>query len=218
MIETGLATGVPWIGSFGGLMKKITVVLLVLVAAVVVLSTSAHASAMDNVVITGTYDSSASSTAFSGPSGAFTLSFTLPTTLGPGMLDTDIPVTIGFGGSTTTINNGTEKIRFFLGGAQGGGLDIDFTDNSNNPFEWQLFGPQLFDSSNDLLLGNFPIASSSDDTSQLVDGSGNTLALITGGTIAISPGTTGVTPEPSSLLLLGTGLLALGPLVRRGLA
>jgi PEP-CTERM motif len=28
-------------------------------------------------------------------------------------------------------------------------------------------------------------------------------------------GTTGSTPEPSSLLLLGTGLLALGPLVRR---
>lgn len=145
-----------------------------------------------NFTITGTYTPGTPTTPFSAPNTAYSLTFSLATT--PSSL-AFVDTTNGlFGIDTGVMVNGVSfsnsQILFFDTGF-GGGLVVCLSQACNPvtiaPNFWDIFGNQLFSGS----LSN-PTFISGTQTIDLV----NSGYQIT-------------TPEPSSLLLLGTGLVGL---------
>jgi hypothetical protein len=200
-------------GVQGGIMNRVAGALVFAVAAFALCSTTARASSMDTFVVTANYDASAGVSGLSNPSDTITLTFSVPNTVNGGLQDLNVPITIGFDSSTYHVSGGI--ITFFSGG-MGGLFNVDL-NFGGNAYEWQLLGPQSYDSSNNVLLGSFAIVPTFGplDSQLVVDG--NFVGLVDSGTVMVSP-TPAATPEPSSLLLLGTGLLALGILTRRQFA
>jgi hypothetical protein len=190
-------------------MKRIIGALLFLSVALGLCSAGAWASGTDTFVVTANYDPAAGVSGLSGPSDTITLTFSVPNTVSGGLQDNNVPVTIGFDGSTSTVSGG--MITFF-DLAQGGLFNVDL-NFGRNAYEWQLLGPQSYDSSNNILLGSFAMAPTVGGLATELYVNGNSEALIDSGTVTVSPAP-GTTPEPASLLLLGTGLLALGILAR----
>jgi hypothetical protein len=157
--------------------------------------------------VTGTYDPTAPITAVSAPSAPFTLTFTV-----------DVPLNIV--SSTADSFTTTEPLLFssgalnftqsanviFFNTAQSGLFDIEFMVGGTN-YTWVLFGQQLFSGSTSnptLIYGNFTVDSSK--SFFWVPGSMSSFPV---------SGTVGATPEPASLILVGSGLLALARLRRK---
>jgi len=159
----------------------------VLLAALVLAPLAAKADQMDTFTATG---------------GGNTFSFTLPASPTNGVLDSTYGnnafyidnVPVDFNGTTTDL-----RVEFFEP-SNLGGLNLDNNGTFNLFGNIELFGPQLFTGSPSaptFTLGTFSLANNGSD--------GTPYSL----TIASA------VPEPSSLLLLGTGLMGVCGLVRR---
>jgi hypothetical protein len=176
---------------------------------------SARAGAIDTLTMTssgpntiftisGTYTPGTPTTAFSSPGVAYSLTFSLATTpFSVGVLDAQDGL---FGLKTTAMVNGVtftnSEVLFSLGGSNGpGGLAICLGQACNpvnlSPTFWDIAGSQLF--TNSLSNPTFLSGSAKID-------------FATSGYQINGPG--GPTPEPASILLLGTGLFGLGAALR----
>lgn len=169
-----------------------------------------------NYFTTNTYGSGSPTTPLTAPNSTFSFSFSVPlpiTLLASDSVSftTIVPVIYSFGASTVTVP-GTAVI-FFVSSLSGG-FDINFTVNGNS-YLWEFFGAsQLFTgptSNPGLLTGSFFYGATSFGFNDSLG------VLVTGpGTIVASTPITTV-PEPSSLTLIGTGIVVITGAIRRKL-
>ena len=213
-------------------MRKTVAILGLLSLAFVIGASSARADGVGLVdySVTGTFAAidGFPSTSISNAGDSFTFTFSVdPTSLGTGPLglaSSPIPITFDYTDSLhgTTISSltGEPGTVTFNSLDQGGLFDIDFFVGGDH-FILQLEGTVagFTDGSTPTLnTGSFTITdgiTSGPDAgmgSMLGDFDADTVDAIAGGTVTAS-----AMPEPSSLLLLGSGFLALGSFARKRL-
>jgi PEP-CTERM motif len=172
-----------------------------------------------NYFTSATYDSSTPITALSAPNTAFSFSFSIPTAVSisasdPDSFTTTVPITFTLGSMHQTLS-GTAII--FYANSLAGGFDIDLTLNGNS-YMWEFgAGPQLFigSTSNPVLLtGSFPFGTGVFAFGLPGAEIGHLFSPPSGTIVASTPTTV---PEPSSLTLLGTGIVAIAGAIRKKL-
>jgi PEP-CTERM motif len=212
-------------------MRKLLTILALLGLAVGISAQGARADGV-TYTVNSTYGSDVPVTSVSEPNSTFTFVFTVPSSVtgdfsgSGGFVDlTSIDVTFSSptsasftaGPGTTT----TATISFAPSGS-GGLFDIETVFGNGDDFLWMFFGPQIFSLNSGetvatfLTDGPFPITPGPETLN------GSLFANLTPGEIAagvLTGGSVSVvsTPEPSSLLLLGSGFLALGGFARKRL-
>jgi len=216
-------------------MRKLPTILAILGLAVGISALSARADGV-TYTVTSTYASDTSTTAVSAPGASFTFTFTVPSPCSSSPLTCS--VSAGFVDLTSMVTFSSPTLTGFsdlgtfsfapLGGLSPGLFSLTFPDNT---FDWEFMGPQMFNSTlGEFCAGpagtfctgpftitggtGFPLSPSGSFFFDLSDPTLTTGGDLSGGSVA---GKLVSTPEPSSLLLLGGGFLALGGFARRRL-
>jgi PEP-CTERM motif-containing protein len=162
-------------------------------------------------------------TTLSTAGDSFTLTFSVdPALLGPGPLGDstgNIPITFNYtdflGDTVNHTLTGQAGIVTFFTANDFGLFDIEFFPASSDDFILQLFGPDagFIDRPTPTLNTGVFTITPGDDL-----GGGSSLGDFTNFAInSVTSGSVTAMPEPSSLLLLGSGFLALGSFARKRL-
>jgi hypothetical protein len=227
-------------------MRKPLTILALLGLAASISARSARADGV-TYTVTSTYASDTSTSAVSAPDATFTFTFTVPSPCSPSSTPScadpsagvaNFPaqsIEVTFSSPTLTGFTAPATLSFFsLGG--GGLFDLEAFPSGGGDFDWSFFGPQIFNTTaNDpsgcqapagapplpagtFCPGSFSILGGTGFSgSFFFDMNDPTIAGdLTGGTVDGVPSV--AAPEPSSLLLLGSGFLALGGFARKRLS
>jgi hypothetical protein len=214
-------------------MRKLFTILAILGFSIGFTALTASADTTVDYTLNGTFGSLTGfpSTSISNAGDSFTITFSLDQTLlvpmmGNPFMTANIPVTfdyIDFLGSTVNFSlTGQAGILVFFDASAGGLFTLDFPQPPNgDDFFLSLFGtsPAGFLGSSDMNSGTFAITPGDALGNESIfteTSSTNLAANSVSGTVTATPSTTTV-PEPSSLLLLGSGFLALGGFARKRL-
>ena len=196
-------------------------------------SVSARGARADGVTytVTSTYASDIPTTAVSAPNESFTFMFTVPSPCSPTSTPPCSNLSIGFANFPTMSIEVTSTLPNFPSlatlsfnpSASGGLFDLEAFPGGGD-FVWSFVGPQIFNATpNEICAG--PAGTFCTGSFSIMGGTGFSASFffdMNDPTIAgdlkdgLGTGNPSVpTPEPSSLLLLGSGFLALGGFARK---
>jgi len=210
-------------------MRKTLTIMVLLALAASFGAQIARADGVVDYVVTATLATGDpfSSTSLADPGDSITFTFSVdPALMGPGPLGLDstgeLPTTLNYTDTTTGLSfTGVAGGITFFDLAQGGLFNLDFIFGGDD-FTLQLFGPAgFFDGTPPTLnTGSLPITpgGTGEDAglgSLFGDDDTGEFAAIASGTVTATP--TAAVPEPSSLMLLGSGFLMLGGFARKRL-
>jgi hypothetical protein len=220
-------------------MRKLITILALLALSTGFAALTASADTTIAYTVDGTFSAMPGfpSTSLSNAGDSFTLTFSVDSgALGTSMINNsmspDVPVTFNYTNTTTPsldLTGESGVLNFFTTG-NGGLFGVTFTGPDGNTFMFELIGLGCFDTPiPSTCVGGFtdgtpPVITtggpfSIDPTSFFgeFDPEGSPVGVNDiSGTVTATPSTTPV-PEPSSLLLLGSGFLALGGFARKRL-